>query len=353
MTATINITAEITEFAQKVREHLADLPADEVDDLTDGLEADLAESFAERPDFDFPEPGAYALELRNAAGLPPAEAKAGNGIRQSFGGVIDSLRLKREGLAANIRQSTFGAAALDILEELRPVWWVLRAWVAYQLVGIFFGYEGPALPSEFATWIILGVFVLISVQWGRHRWLPAKGVAGLILLGNIVAAIALLPSLDHANDRRYDGTSQYDIGYQDGSNSMIDEPQAGVQLNGKEVTNIFGYDASGKPLTGIQLFDQNGKPLSTSVPGGNGCLEAATNCNDGKGLGVWIPSILETGAKAWNVYPMQMQGAKTDDSTGELVADPNVKPEIRKSPYIKVPAVMPAPKADEKGDKGN
>ncbi len=339
MTATLHITSEITGFAKRVREQLADLPADEVDDLTDGLEADMAEAFAEVPEYALPEPEAYALELRNAAGLPPKEPVTKGGIRQSFGGVAESIRLKREGMAANIRQSAFGAGVLDLLVELRPLWWVARAWVAYQLVGVIFGFEGPALPTQFATWVILGLFVLVSVQWGRRHWLPGNRVGGLILLGNVLAAVAFLPVVAATGQSSYDGDSSYDVGYQDGSNSMIDEPQKGVLLNGKEVTNIFAYGADGKVLKRIQLFDQDGNPIATSVPGGNGCLES-TVCNDGEGLGVWIPSVLETGAKAWNVYPMQMQGTKIDESSGELVADPAQKPENRKSPFIKVPAIL-------------
>ena len=41
---TSTVTPEIVEFAQGVRAALADLPAEEVDDLTEGLEADLAEA---------------------------------------------------------------------------------------------------------------------------------------------------------------------------------------------------------------------------------------------------------------------------------------------------------------------
>lgn len=112
MTATLHVTTEITEFARNVREQLADLPTDDVDDLTDGLEADMAEAFADSSNHELPDPVAYALELRTAAGLPPREPPARNGIRHSFVGVADSIRVKRDGLAANIRRSALGAGAL-------------------------------------------------------------------------------------------------------------------------------------------------------------------------------------------------------------------------------------------------
>ncbi|RMI02417.1 HAAS signaling domain-containing protein, partial [Cellulomonas triticagri] len=72
--------ATVADYAAEVRTHLADLPQDQVDDLTDGLEADLADALADptgRP-ADMPPgltarfgaPAEYARELRAAAGLP-------------------------------------------------------------------------------------------------------------------------------------------------------------------------------------------------------------------------------------------------------------------------------------------
>ena len=351
MSATLHVTSEITEFARRVRDQLADLPAEDIDDLTDGLEADMAEAFADAPRRELPDATAYALELRNAAGLPMREASAKGGIRHSFAGVAHSFRLKRDGLAANIRQSALGAGALDLLIELRPVWWVLRAWVAYELVGVIFGFEGPAFPPSFGLWVFLGLLVLISVQWGRQRWVPAKGRAVLILVGNIVAGFALLPSVQHA----YDASQAEGRAESEYIQQTIDEPREGVLLNGKEVTNIFAYGADGKPVKNVQLFDQDGRPLATSVPGGNGCLQGS-NCEDGGnvGAGVWVPSVLETGAKSWNVFPMQMVLAALDDSTGVLGPDPAAKPEDRTAPFLKVPAVLSSTQTTQKKvEKGN
>ena len=67
----------IDTFASAVRAALSDLPADEVNDLTEGLEADLAEHFDEDPDEPMPDPIAYADELREAAGLVPRTAPVG------------------------------------------------------------------------------------------------------------------------------------------------------------------------------------------------------------------------------------------------------------------------------------
>src|SRR6187431_418045 len=64
---------DVRAYVRAVRAWLGDLPADEVEDLTAGMEADLAERAAESGG---PlggllgQPEAYAAELRSAAGLP-------------------------------------------------------------------------------------------------------------------------------------------------------------------------------------------------------------------------------------------------------------------------------------------
>ncbi|TFD05650.1 hypothetical protein E3T29_13490, partial [Cryobacterium sp. TMT1-66-1] len=77
MSETATTPQSIRDFALAVRAALNDLPADDVDDLTDGLEADLTEQAADvdagdaaAPGFDLGDPVAYADELRGAAGLP-------------------------------------------------------------------------------------------------------------------------------------------------------------------------------------------------------------------------------------------------------------------------------------------
>ena len=68
------VEEDVRAYVLAVRAWLGDLPADEVEDLTAGMEADLAERAAESGG---PlggllgQPEAYAAELRAAAGLPP------------------------------------------------------------------------------------------------------------------------------------------------------------------------------------------------------------------------------------------------------------------------------------------
>ncbi|MBC7597195.1 MAG: hypothetical protein H7288_25300 [Kineosporiaceae bacterium] len=348
MTATLHVTPEITEFARKVREQLADLPAEDIDDLTDGLEADMAEAFAEVTSYELPDVTVYAIELRNAAGLPMREASAKGGFGHAVRGMAESLRLK----GSSLRKNPASAGFFDFLISLRPVWWTLRAIIAYLFVVWMTSDSRVMAPHTFLQWTVMAALFVVSVQWGRGLW-RMRWLKWPLIIGNVFAAIVLVPVLTHQADQALTWQeAKLTFGFNPGGPAFaVDEPQAGVKLNDKEVTNIFAYGADGKPVKNVQLFDQDGRPLATSVPGGNGCLED-TPCVDGNGQagqGVWIPSILETGAKVWNVYPIQMHGATYDGATGQLALDPTLKPENRTFPFIKVPAVL----QPEKVVKGN
>lgn len=328
---TSTVTPEIVTFAHGVRAALADLPADEVDDLTEGLEADLAEAYAEDLQRELPDPAAYAAELRLAAGLP-VRSKVKQGL---FSGLGDGLRDTKRDIGIAIRRNPALVGIVDFLAALQPAWWLIRAWVAYQvamhLIGAVNG-ERLWLPTDLLQWVVLALLAVASVQWGRGCW-RFQGLGPIIVVGNVVAAVMLIPMISAA------GSSIGEVYYTDGY-----EPQdlTGVYLNGQPVTNIFGYGPDGKRLESFQLFDQDGKPLTTSVPGGNGCLDA--DCNE---TGFWTPSYLETGQTAWNVFPMRMVGMVFNEQTGMDEPDPAAKTQDRKPPFVKVPAVVPTEKGVE------
>lgn len=332
------LPAEIVAFAAAVRAALADLPADEVEELTDGLEADLAEAYAEDLARELPDPTAYAHELRGAAGLPTPQA--GKGRLHAIG---TSFAEMGRDVERSLRRSPAVSATLDFLATLRPAWWIVRGWVAYQVLCLtFLGmWRTDVLPSNFFLWLILLLFVAGSVFLGMRSW-PGP-VRVLIVLGNAFAALVLIPvlvnvpnnvDLEMANvdSQAYDYEGSYDAG--DGT---------GVWLNGSEVTNIFAYNARGERLTGVQLFDQDGTPLTTSVPGGNGCLEK-DEWEECLKPGAWMPVQLETGATAWNVFPLKMAESTFEDPTRPVAG---AVAQDRPAPFLQVPALLVAsPTAD-------
>jgi hypothetical protein len=313
--STSTVTPEIARFAEGVRAALADLPADEVDDLTEGLEADLTESLAEDLRRTLPDPAAYAAELRLAAGLPGRTAERG-----ALAGLTGTWRGARAGVADAIGRNPALAAVADFLTVLRPAWWIVRAWLATWLLAAFFGMENSYW-FDGAWWIVFAASVVVSVQWGRGHW-AFPGLRGLIVAGNLIAVVALLPVLAAAD------SGGYETYYSEPSPDV----SQGLSMDGQPIENIYAYDASGHPLKGVQLFDVDGKPLEPYRDVDVTSL-------------LQTPATLETGAKAYNVYPLAVTRVIWDEF-GELVPDPN--PDAEKAaayangPFLKVPAVQPS-----------
>jgi hypothetical protein len=325
---TTTMSTEITQFAERVRAELADLPDDDLEDLTDGLEADLAESLDEDPTRELPDPVAYAIELRTAAGLPP-RAEPGRSVGGAFRGMTSGLSAAGHQTAESLRGNPVTGAVLDFAAALRPVWWVLRAWVVFWLVAAFFGSEAGLAPQGL-WWVVLAALVVLSVQLGRGQW-RAGGVPTLVVIGNVLAVIVLLPVLGTAAS--WHGSSEEVF--------PASEPApVGTTLNGRPVTNIYAYGADGKPLTGVQLFDQDGAPLvSYREPDPEYPACPDISCDEGGGL-LSQDSRLETGEPAPNVYPRKIVRMIYNDNGDLVPADPSAQKQAQKPPFIQVPRVV-------------
>ena len=317
------IPAEITAFANAVRDALKDLSAEEVDDLTDGLEADLAEEYAGEHPRALPSATAYAMELRTAAGLPPGAARK-TGFSAGVVGVLRRGQRTWGDALGSARENPAVAAALDFLAVLAPAWWLARAYlVTWALMllfsGVFGGFAGLTPTNGFI--LVLIVCVVVSVQWGRGRW-TFRGHRLLGTAANIVAAI-LLPFLvgDVLSDSGYD---PYAEEYYDDVPSGYGD--IGHALEEAGVSNIYAYDAQGQPLVDVQLFDQDGRPLNPNEVGERLCVDDGP-CAEAQ------PARLVTGASAWNVFPQPF--TPVEDEMGELAeGNPLVTP-----PFVMVPAV--------------
>jgi hypothetical protein len=284
------VSPAIREFATAVRAALDDLSAEEVEDLTDGLEADLSEQARDAGDEFAPgDPVAYSEELRTSAGLGPRTE------RRQFQPIA---RLKRlgEDATTRARSTAVGSALLDFALALRPAWWLLRAWVLFHLVaGIVAPWNRPALPQSLLSWLALLGLVVVSVQWGRGRWLGLPALPVLKVIASILAVIAL-PAIT--------STLSYNANHQADEYSS---PQ-GLTMHGQEVRNIFAYDADGEPLENVQLFTQDGDPLITAWDADNR-VEYVGQDERGNELNI-IPNP-RAGKSGWGVYPLFQ--VKTDD----------------------------------------
>ena len=88
MTGTTSGDPPIADFAARVRRSLDDLPEDEIEDLTERIEADLTEKAL---DEDLGDPEECAIELRSAAELlarPPGPGCSGPSLVFTSGGQL-------------------------------------------------------------------------------------------------------------------------------------------------------------------------------------------------------------------------------------------------------------------------
>lgn len=226
----------IDKFAAAVRAELADLPKREITELTDGLEADLQDRLAEEgAAFELGSPAKYAAELRDAAGVPPKPPK-----RKAFSSIAFVKNTE-----AWFRKTSFGTIILEFGISVRPVWWVLRAIVAWGIfAGVFYSF-GDGL-------ILLPLFVFLSVQWGRKKWFTSKFFAALLLPLNLVAILGLIP-VQEMVIRTLNN-------YANAEEFMRNSPGSdGLRLDGEPVTELKAFDSKEQEITGLTFKDQSGK----------------------------------------------------------------------------------------------
>lgn len=351
--------ADVGEYAARVRAHLAGLPQDQVDDLTDGLEADLADALADPTVVTgtdpgdlvarFGEPSDYARELRLAAGLPePAPATARpRGPRAAGRRLAARVHAGGRRMAADLDAQPWWPPVREFLVTLRPVWWLVRAWVAYQLIVLVAGRGEGWLPRDLVTVVLLAVLMVVSVQWGRGRWLPRR-VRWVPALVSVAAVVLFVPAVAVASDAELNRRAPVVEYYPEYVESGVPFPQDGVWVDGMQVSNLFAYDAEGNPLHDVQLYDDRGRPVRTTSDGGWGewSLPGVEDAWS------FVPVPDEDGRRLWNVYPLR--GAPSEefdwDAVGDgvqvedtLAGDPRTPPR----PFAQAPALADASAQDE------
>ena len=355
-------------YAQAVRVYLLDLDADVVEELTDGLEANLADSLADagRPfttaggSDDVPldlvaafgSPAAYAAELRAAAGISPATAaRPRPGLRAALGARRASVRERWSALWRPVTSTDRWAALRTLGRELRPAWWVLRGWVVGALLVAWFGtHTGPPslVPMRVGDALIMAGTALVSVQWARGRWLPGRWRHRLTLATSVLAVLAVPAVANATHDQSVFGTQGSTTEVADGSYAdagvvAYDEygfeydGDDGVVVEGRQVANLFVYDAQGKPLRDVQVFDDRGRPVRTVPEGAEGTSWAVPDVD-----GAWSfrPATSGDGRERWNVYPLQaVPEAEMEWPEDGDVAQPQVgtQPDDMPWPFLQAP----------------
>ncbi|MDR1186760.1 MAG: hypothetical protein LBK95_04800 [Bifidobacteriaceae bacterium] len=336
----------IRDYAEAVRAALTGLDGRQTQELTDGLELDLADALADGAEpqetgaltFDrlverFGDPQAYADELRVSAGLPARVEAASPASAADATDAADAARSGDDATTTTLpTDATDGAAPTDapadprrtlaerlasapenyghrwwwkgtrrLVPALRVAWWVARALIVYvALVGQFLVDGVPQL-------IGLAILVTASVLAGRVRWATkSKGVRVAATTVNCVLVVVGVFVV--GNSPRYG----YDVAYEPYEYSIDSACEYGYETlcaGGQPVANIFTFDADGNPVEGIQLFDDRGRPLevrrSTSAVDGTGedRFQVIAEAPNGDTY-VGVPARTVNGDPLWNVFPL-------------------------------------------------
>lgn len=253
-TSTMTRSREAQDYLEGVAAQLADLPDEDRADLLDELASHLDELAAES---DAPlatrlgTPADYAAELRASAGLPPARSPGRAGSH-----------LLGRARAARTRPDV--RAVEQFLVVLRPMWWVVRAWVVVGLLALPNQPSWssplllvPVIGSGFVGFALLAAAVFVSVQWGRRPPAPRSRLRWLVVATNVVAVLGCGPVLASLNEQAHDGVYRYYV-------ERV-PPSHGVWASAHRVRNVYVYDAAGNALTDVRLFDQRGRAISLDL----------------------------------------------------------------------------------------
>ena len=265
---------DVRAYVWAVRAWLADLPADEVEDLTAGMEADLAERAAESGGTLgalLGEPEAYAAELRSAAGLPPRAAT-----------VVADAVAREPWTARLVRGSHDLVARHPWLRELATDVVAGSGGRRRLGAGVGAGHRArPAAPARRSGPVdVAGARPAPARAAGfgaagragrceRARRPPAPADAGVLHVG-------LVGPLDQA---------------------VLEQPVTpGLVSNGQPVSNVFVYDAAGHRVEDVRIFDQFGQPLQVSSD-----VVAVPPGPEGRELVAWPPD-----ERALSVFPLRL-----------------------------------------------
>ncbi|WP_018786180.1 hypothetical protein [Micromonospora sp. CNB394] len=306
---------EITDYVDRVRAALADLPPRVRDELTEELPEHLAEVAAEGEGTlvdRLGTPEAYAAELRAAAGAGEGRRPARfHRLAEAWEQAAVQVRLLDRQLGPVLGHVTVS----DFLRPLRPAWWLLRGWLAALLISVLVDGDRPGLlprPNNNASaglLLLIGA-VAVSLWWGRR----SAGITGWQRqLHQIVTAALLLFSfavLAQVDERA--GSDVYS-GYE----------QTSVDRRYDRIEDVFVYDQQGRLIRDARLFEQNGVPIRLGWP----------SCMDGSGV---VPEMR-------NTYPYCPERAPFGPPAPPSTAPPVSTPTDSPTPTAPTISASPAP----------
>lgn len=236
-------------YLEALRHELADLPAEERDELLAEVESSLlaaADEGDEHPSARLGPPDRFAAELRAAAGLAPP---AGDGFLTALRRAFETPRAR---------------TALRELRRLAPVWWVVRAYVLVAVLVLAasgsWSLSHPSIPHVVdgrGGVAALVAAVAVSVALGLRGAGSVEGRRALAA-ANVVLLAAAVPVLQHVrHGAPVTGTQVVEF---------VSEPVGGLAVNGRPVRNVYPYSRDGRLLHDVLLYDADGNPLNVGGP---------------------------------------------------------------------------------------
>jgi hypothetical protein len=265
MSETVTENAEVAGYLAAIRDALSDLESADRDDLLEDLEAHLHEVLAEPGGTSLASslgtPAQYAAELRAAAGLDP----------QPIDGLPLLLRLERQLSSSGVLTVTrsimarpAAREALAYLRTLRPAWWLVRGWLlAFAITVLLDGHYSrqrqqilwiptdgrTGLRAFLCTLTLVVVSIWIGLRTSRLAAAP-RNLLGLLNAFLVLFALALYSGFSASGS--YLNTAAY-----------FPQPQQnGLNVDGRQLVNVFPYDAAGHLLQDVRLYDDRGRPLN-------------------------------------------------------------------------------------------
>jgi hypothetical protein len=241
---------DVGRYIGAVRDALADLPADERDDLLLEVEASIADAAGES---DAPvaarlgPPEEFAAELREAAGFHVASSAQ----RAEPG------RLRSH--ARRVARHPVWRRILSLARDLAPIWWVARGYAAVGILAVWLGAgwaeRYPFVPRVNGSaalgvaLVALGVAASVAVGLFMRRRGIRSRLAVVANLALVAALPAVLVEVDNATWERPQAVR------------IVEVPTDGLALDGVPITNVYPYGRNGQLLHDVLLYDQFGTPI--------------------------------------------------------------------------------------------
>ena len=283
------VSPEVVAYLAAVRAALADLPAEERDDLLTDVRASLLEAAAESGGniaARLGPPEEFAAELRAAAGLhsPSAARPALPDLARRIAGDVE-------------------------LRRLAPIWWVARAYVAVAALALVLGLHWsrtyvvvPRIGTGTIGLLAIAAAAVLSIWLGLRR--RSHRLAELALL------VAAVPVVAHLAHRPTPPTRVVYI------EAVSYAP--GLSYNGAPLNNVYPYSRDGHLLHDVLLYTGAGTPID-APPGVPDPQRRVVRTKAGKAV--------------FNAFPVRYYEPGT-----HRVAHPDASPPVR-IPRLATPAL--------------